>query len=68
MRNEIDNDLLNFPEDEEKEEVDLVQTNCTFCLYTQGKLTKEDIRIMWDLHTSEPLQMTCTTCNKVITF
>lgn len=66
MRNEIDNDLLGPPKDEEDES--WVQPDCTFCLYSQGKLTKEELRIMWDLHTPEPLKMTCTTCKKVITF
>lgn len=67
MRNEIDKDLLDFPKGEQEDE-SIAPADCTFCLFSQRKLTKEELRIMWDLHTPEPLRITCTTCNKVIVF
>jgi hypothetical protein len=66
VKSEIDNDLLVDKSNDDETEED--QNDCTFCAYQKGKLTKEELRLLWGLHDSATQRVNCSTCNKIIEF
>lgn len=63
-KNEIDNDLIDKRTVSEKE----IDPDCTFCKYKTGKISREQLRIMWDMHTDKELSIHCPKCNETIKF
>jgi len=39
-----------------------------FCRYKNGEMTKEELRVLLDLHDEEEYKVTCSLCNEEIKF
>jgi hypothetical protein len=45
------------------------ENNCIiFCRYKEGKVTKEELRVLLDLHEEEEYKIVCSICSEEIKF